>query len=287
MKVKFKSRKGIDLIGDYYRVENPKAMILINPATAVKIKYYNYFIEFLNLKEFNVFIWNYSCFSSPYNQDLKSYPFKFSDIGHFEIPAAVEKAKSLNPDLPFFCIGHSVGAQHIGFVENRDLIDGLIVAGTSAGYFPYMPFMYSLKAYFFFKVFSPLSSLLYGYVPASKFNFMEDLPSALVKEWGEWCSEKELIFSKNYYGKIVPEGSFKDLLFPIHTFIADDDEICTQRNVENFWKHITSKEKITCVSLKSKTFPRQKLGHFGYFKKINNKFWDDLVDVLEGWLSKK
>lgn len=286
MKVDFETNK-TKLTGFLYKVNNANALIIINPATAIDISYYKYVIEYLNRKQFNVFVWNYSCFSEEGAQNLAGSLFKYSDIGRDEIPAAFAKAKELCPDLPLFCIGHSVGGQHIVFVENKKLLDGLIAVGSSAGYIWYMPLSYGLKAFFFFNVFAPITSFFYKYVPASKLNLMKDLPAPLVKEWRRWCNEKELFFSPKYYGHLLTQENYTNFEFPIHVIVADDDEICTPRNMKNFWKHIKSKKEINFHTYMAKDFSRKKLGHFGYFQKGREQIWSDIVSVLDEWRSFK
>ena len=285
MKIEFESENQAKLIGYYHKVDDPKATIIINPATAIKIDYYKHIITHLNNENFNVFIWNYSCFGESRTQTLAGNNLKYSDLGRYEIPAALQRVRELAPDLPLYCIGHSVGAQQMGFVRNKELLDGLIVVAASAGYIPHMPIDYAMKAFFFFHIFAPITSKLCKYVPASRFNFMEDLPAPFVKEWGQWCREKELFFSPKYYGKIFEKDAYRNFNFPIHVIVADDDEICTEQNMNHFWKHIYSKKGIKIKTYKASEFPRKNLGHFGYFKKDNVRIWSDLSATLHQWVN--
>lgn len=113
---------------------------------------------------------------------------------------------------------------------------------------------------------------------------MMDLPGPLVKEWGNWCMEKELIFSPKYSKDLISKNTYKDFNFPIHVIVADDDEICTARNMKNFWKHVESPKGIQFEVYKANEFSRKKLGHFGYYKKGSERIWRDIVSVLEGWV---
>lgn len=283
MKIDFQTDEDTKLTGYYYTASTPKALILINPATAIHIGYYKHVIKFFVDKGYNVFVWNYSCFGESKKSSLANSNFRFSDIGLKEIPAAIKVAKELSPVLPLFCLGHSVGGQHIGFVKNRELIDGLVTTGTSAGYILNMPIVYGAKAFFFFYIFSPISTKIFNYVAASKLKLMKDLPSPFVKEWRQWCSQKDLVFSHKFYGKTIPQESYKNLTFPIHVITADDDEISTKKNTENFWKHVSSKKGIDFKTYKAKSFPRKKLGHFGYYKRENSLIWEEIEAVFSKW----
>ena len=283
MKVKMMTKDQVTLQGEWFKAAAARAIVLLNPGTATKTSFYRPFVEFLVGQGYHVFLWNYRGFGESKEGSLKDRAYQFSDIGFYDIPAAIDYVKDCYPDLPLYCIGHSAGGQQLGLANNFDKIDGLIVVAASAGYFAYMPFFYRIKANFFFRFFAPISSLIFGYVPASKLNLMEDLTAPLAREWGEWCREKELFFSPRLYGKIVAQGTGKNFKMPIHVFVADDDEICTEKNMKNFWKNISSSEGIFFTKYKARDFPSQKIGHFGYFKKGNQRVWFDLLKVLQGF----
>lgn len=280
MQIDFKTEDEIILRGTLYKAKKPKAIVLINPGTATKTSFYIPFAKYLSQEGFHVLLWNYRGFCESNNGKLVGSTYKYSDIGRYDIPAAIEYVARTFPDLALYCIGHSAGGQQIGLAGNHNKLAGLVAVASSAGYFPYMPFSYRLKAYFFFFIFSPLASRIFGYVPAKRLRLMEDLSGPMAKEWGAWCAKKEFLFSPKFYGHTVPEGAFKDLGFPIHVISADDDEICTELNIESFWKNVHSEKEITFTRYCTKDFPQGKIGHFGYFRKENNEIWADILQTL-------
>lgn len=283
MKVHFQTADKVDLQGQIIKSDAPKGVVLLNPGTATNTNFYIPFANFLAEQGYHVFLWNYRGFCESKTRSLARSPFVFSDIGRFDIPAAISKARSLFGDLPLFCIGHSAGGQQFALAHNHTEVKALIAVAVSAGYFPYMPLSYRLKAYFFFRCFIPVTSALFHYVPAKRFQFMEDLPTGLAKEWGEWCKEKELFFSDKFYGKSIPQGACKDVDLPIHVFTADDDEICTERNVNNFWKNWYNKQEIHYTRYQSAQLNKGSIGHFGYFRKKHQSIWQDIVNTLNAF----
>ena len=188
MTIRFNTDDGIELSGELLLADNAKAVVLINPATATKTNYYRPFAEFLVEHGYHVMLWNYRGFCDSKTQPLNQCHYRYSDIGCFDIPAAINFVTDRFPDLPLLLIGHSAGGQQIGFTESCHKAAGLVALGVSAGHFDAMPLMYRLKALFFFKLMVPIAGALCGYVPAARFGFMEDLPLAFAKEWGDWCS---------------------------------------------------------------------------------------------------
>ncbi len=282
MQAEFKTKDALLLRGTIYRTENAKAVVLLNPGTATKTSFYRPFAQYLSGQGFHVLLWNYRGFCESKTGSLAGKNYKFSDIGRYDIPAAIDHVTNLFPDLPLYCVGHSAGSQQIGLARNHAKLSGLIAVASSAGYFPYMPFGYRIKANFFFRIFGPLTGLIFGYVPAKRAGLMEDICTAMVKEWGAWCKEKELFFSPKFHGKTVPEGICKNFQFPIHVMTADDDEICTERNLESFWKNVRSEKGITFRRYRAADFPRGKIGHFGYFREENKEIWSDILEAING-----
>lgn len=283
--ITFQTDDDVTLGGFLLTSDTPKAAVLLNPGTATKTTFYLPFAKYLASNGFNVLLWNYRGFCESRTFDLKHSFYRFSDIGRYDIPAAIDCIKSNFPELPVYCVGHSTGGQQLGIAANCSEISGLIAVASSAGYFRNMPVAYRLKAYFFFKCFAPLSSLLVGYVAAKRFKLMEDVTAPLAKEWGQWCEEEDLYFSSRFLGESIPQNAYKNVKFPIYVLYADDDEISTQQNIENFWKHVTGQLPIQYKCYISKAIAHKGVGHFGYFKRQNIVIWDDIVTLINKMIS--
>ncbi|VUD45966.1 hypothetical protein TDB9533_00729 [Thalassocella blandensis] len=284
MQISFKAEDGIALGGYQLNAEQAVGVVLLNPGTATKTTFYMPFAEFLVQHGFHVILWNYRGFCESRSFSLKHANCRYSDIGNFDIPAAITYAKTQFPDLPLLCVGHSAGGQQIGIAHNSNTLDGLIAVAASAGFYRHMPLAYRLKAYFFFYVFAPITHAVFGYIPAKKLNLMEDLPGPLAREWGNWCRHESLYFSPQFLGTSVPENAYKDVEFPIHVFSADDDEISTEKNLENFWRHVSSQHPINFTRYRASDSLKKHIGHFGYFKKDNLQIWQDILDKLKAML---
>ncbi|MGL1958297.1 MAG: alpha/beta fold hydrolase [Colwellia sp.] len=280
MQIKILTKDNVTLYATLYKSQAAKGVVLINPGTATKTSFYNPFAEYLVENGFHVVLWNYRGFCESKTNSLVNSDFIYSDIGKYDIPAVIDKVKEMFSELPLYCVGHSAGGQQIGLAYNYHKLDALIAVAVSAGYFSYMPLAYRIKANFFFHFFSPVTGAIFNYIPAKRMKLMEDLPVGFVKEWGNWCKEKHLFFSSKFYGKSIPEGTYKNFNVPTYVFSADDDEICTDRNISNFWQHVESEHKINFIRYQSAKLPSQRVGHFGYFKKENKKVWADILEKI-------
>lgn len=283
MNIEFTAADGTLLKGQVITSASPKAVVLLNPGTATKTSFYQPFAQFLAEHGYHVMLWNYRGFCESRTQALKGSDIRFSDIGLKDIPAAITKAQALFGDLPLYCVGHSAGGQQIGFAENCNQLQGMVSLAVSTGYFGEMPLAYRLQAQLFFKVITPISNALFGYVRAAKLNIMEDLPPQLAKQWGQFCGKKDFFFDP-VFAKAIPElGHYRTFNFPVHVFTADDDEISTAANTQNLWKHIRSTQPIEFTRYRAADFPKKAVGHFGYFRKANQPIWQDVLTKLDGF----
>lgn len=284
--IEAKTKDGYILKGNLFSNDQAKAVVILNPGTATKTSFYEPFAKYISDHGYHVFLWNYRGFCESKTTEIKNSSIRFSDIGQKDIPAVIEKMKEMFPHLPLLAVGHSAGGQHIGLASNNQELKGLIALAVSAGYFGNMPSGYKMKALYFFKIFTPVMNLFYGFVPAKKFNIMEDLPYPLAKEWGEWCTKSDYIFDSKFWGVTVPKGNYEKLPFPVKVLTALDDEISTPKNVENFWKHVHSEKGIEFKTYDPKNFPKKRIAHFGYFRKENKQIWDDVVSGCTELLSR-
>lgn len=285
MNIEFSAIDGVTLKGQLITAKHTKAVVILNPGTATKTTFYLPFAEFLAKHGYSVLLWNYRGFCESRTGSLKDSNIRFSDIGLYDIPAAISKAQDLFPDLPIYCVGHSAGGQQLGFAHNCNALSGMVGIAVSTGYFHTMPLAYRLKAIFFFSVICPISTALFGYVKAKLLNIMEDLPPKLAKEWGQWCSQKDFFFAPQFYQSRTASQQYQKLAFPIHIFTADDDEISTPANTKALWSHISSDIPPQFTWYQSAEMTNHKVGHFGYFRKENRTIWQDILTALDGFNS--
>lgn len=287
MKVNITTDDNVTLSATVIEANEAKGVVIINPSTATNTNFYRPFATYLSERHFHVVIWNYRGFCDSRSESLASVDYRYSDIGCFDIPAVVNKVKSLFPDLPLCCIGHSAGGHQIGFSDCHKKLDAMIAVAVSAGYFRHMTFYYRLQALFFFKLFTPVCSRLFGYVPANKISPMENLPATFTREWGQWCTEPDWFFSPRFAGQSVPPRLFEDYATPTYVISSDDDEICTEPNIRNYWKHIPRPPTLRFIRYQTAQLASESVGHLGYFRRKNRAIWEDMLAILNSTCGEK
>ncbi|MBK6267354.1 alpha/beta hydrolase [Marivirga sp. S37H4] len=265
--------------------ESPKAIIQFNGGTGAKKEFYLPFVKYLAENDYVCCLWDYRGSGDSDVEDLSKCEFSFLDYGIKDMPAIKKYLESEFPELPFMFFGHSVGGQQIGFINKLENVKGMVNFAVSTGYLPYMPLGFRLKSFFLFYIFTPLSSFFTGYVNASRFGIMEDLPTNVVKEWRSWCSQKSYFFDSEFYGKSVSTGNFANYNFPIHVFWATDDPISNKKSVPAYWSNVSSAKGIDFTKLTPAEINKMSIGHFGFFKKrMKEKLWPSVVQKFDQFL---
>lgn len=276
---------GTLLAGELLIPAHPKAVVQFNAGTAAQRGVYMKLLNYLCAQGFLCCVWDYRGSGLSRSGSLRNSSITYSDYGTQDMPAVKHYLDQRFAELPLFVIGHSTGGQQLGFMPNWQGIRGCIMLAVSTGHFKYMPTLYRLKALLFFYGIVPASNLLTGYVASSKLKIMEDLPTPVAREWGDWLTVPDYFFDPRFYGKTVPEGAFKQFDFPIHNIHATDDSISTPENITNYWKHVESSAGISFESLEPASVGLKRIDHFGYFKGIMQEpLWAGIAQRLDGWL---
>lgn len=273
-------KDGVILKGTLLLPDQPKAVVQFNGGTATRKEFYLPFLSYLTDQGYICCLWGYR--GTEFGDNLKGSTIRYADYGLKDMPTIKAYLESRFPDFPFLLVGHSAGGQQIGFMEDLSNVKGNVNIAVSAAYFRKMPLVYRLKAYFFFYLFSPISSLLNGFVRAKPYGFMENLPKPVVYEWRNWLEVEEYFFDKKFYGVTVPKGHFKNFNFPIQVYYSIDDSISNKENTAAFWRNVKSEKTINIKELKPEEFGLKKIDHFGYFRKsMKGTLWKDIVKKMD------
>jgi len=279
---------GVELKGVLLIPDSPKAIVQFNGGTATKKEFYLPFLEYLASHNYLCCLWDYRGSGESAPKNMAECDYTFRDYGMKDMPAIKDYLTERFPDLPLLLFAHSVGGQQVGFMNNHEGYTGMVGFAISTGYLSHMPIGYRLISIFFFHIFTPISIWLTGYVKAKTFGIMENLPKNVAVEWRDWCMKANYFFDKKFFGKTVPEGSFKRITYPIHVFWTTDDPISNKRSVPTFWSNVTSDESISFTKLSPNALNVKKIGHFGFFKKsMKFMLWSKGLDNLDKFLDNK
>ncbi|MEM8488427.1 MAG: alpha/beta fold hydrolase [Bacteroidota bacterium] len=264
-------------------------LLLINSGTGIPRRFYTRFARHAAERGFAVLTYDYRGIGDSAPESLVGYDARYRDWGQQDVPGAINYLTSRYPDLPLTIIGHSTGGQQLGLAENVDRVQAAAFIAVSTGYWRGMPAIYKWFSLVAWKLYLPLVSRLYGYAPARKIRWGENLPNGVAKEWGAWCLEQEYLaaYFDNTGHRTSPDGSpfgpqyFHKVQFPIRAYYFTDDPIATPANATPMLA-LFKRAAIEKVWINPTELGLKEVGHLGFFwKHIGKSLWDETLTWLQ------
>ncbi len=175
-------------------------------------------------------------------------------------------------------LGHSIGAQLVGFLKNQQHIKKVTSISAALGYWGYFPYPMRACVWLLWYVIGPLLIKFYGYGQMQKIGLGENLPKNAILEWREWCTNK--IYYSDFLKKEMGMDKFYNFKIPITALYLSDDYIANDRTATlmmQFFPNVESK----LFKINVKKFTDDKVGHVGIFrKKFEQTLWPVLLEAI-------
>ncbi|MBC7888095.1 MAG: alpha/beta fold hydrolase [Ferruginibacter sp.] len=253
--------------------------IILSSATGIKKEFYINFSKFLIHNGYNVLLYDYRGIGGSAPGNLKTSKAYMHEWGTKDMNAVLNFLVDQKKLTGIIWLGHSVGAQLIGFLEHRQHICKVVAINAALGYWRYFPFPRKLLIWVLWYFIGPLMVKIYGYGNMQKIGWGENLPVNILLEWREWC------LSKTYFMGCLREklhtDKFYEFTTPITAIYTSDDFIANDKTVPLMMQFFpNSPQKI--MKLFVDDYTREKVGHTGIFrKKFEKNLWPWLVSVIE------
>ena len=287
--VTFAALDGVTLTGTpFLPTDNAHTALLINSGTGIPRRFYRHFARTAAEHGFATLTFDYRGIGDSAPSSLRGFEARYRDWGQRDIPGAINWLTSHYPNLPLAAIGHSTGGQQIGLSENVSQIKAAIFVAVSTGYWRGMPSFYKWLTLALWKIYLPITSRLYGYAPARKIRWGENLPVGVAREWGSWCLKPEYLAaffdqggqSNSVDGAPFGPVHFSEAQFPIRAYYFSDDPIATIANVPPMLS-LFDQATIEQHWLGPDDLGVKEIGHLGFFRsKVGRSLWKDALDWL-------
>ncbi|MGD8568444.1 MAG: alpha/beta fold hydrolase [Gammaproteobacteria bacterium] len=266
---------GVRLAANVFEPEGePCALVVINPAMAVRARFYRHYASYLRDHGYVVVTYDYrgmggSAIDLSVKADLVSW-------AKTDFAAVIDYAKDRFPALDILVVGHSFGGQVPRLSEHTRYVSGMLAISAQYGYWKLwpMPARWGLFALWYF--FMPVAVTVLGYFPAKMLRLGEDLPSGAARQWARWCRSHQYFFQEH---NVLPELNMSDLYIRFVGF--SDDWMAPARSIEElrdtYAQAVTWREYI-----KPEQYHLEKIGHFGFFSKsMQDTLWPHSLTWLE------
>ena len=278
---------GIALQGRYWRhpeqtVERP--VVIINPATAVRCRYYSRFADYLFQNGLDVVTYDYRGIGESKPNSLRGFSAGWIDWGHFDFEAVMDFVAQEFPDQPIDVVAHSVGGFVIGLARSNHRIRRVMTVGAQYAYWrDYAP-AHRIKMLLKWHLMMPLMSLPLGYFPGKRLGWLEDTPGGVVRDWVLSRPRFEDTWrgfsGRRYPGKQDLVQRFSQMSGSTLALSFTDDEFGTVPAIHRLLAYYHGSER-THLRIEPNTIGEHSIGHFGYF---NSRFSEKLWGIALRWL---
>ncbi|GAB3923022.1 alpha/beta hydrolase family protein [Larkinella terrae] len=252
--------------------------VVISSATGVRKEFYLHFALFLVGQGYTVLLYDYRGIGGSAPNDLRKMDAFMHEWGTKDMNAVLDYLVREKGMTDIIWLGHSVGAQLIGFLEKPHYIRKVISINSALGYWRYFPFPMNWLIWGLWYFIGPLMVKLYGYGVMTKIGWGENLPRNMMKEWRSWCLNKT--YFRESLRQALQSDQFSQFTIPITSVYMSDDFIANDKTVPLMLKFFpNSPQRIRKLSVRE--FTQEKVGHTGIFrKKFRHNLWPVLVEEI-------
>lgn len=274
----FRCADGVTLSGHLWARPAASAVVIVNPATGVRARYYHRYASFLAEHGFEVITYDYRGIGESRSQDLRRCDFRWSDWGTKDFAAVFEAAERLAEGRPTMVVGHSIGGFLPGLAPGFDRCSAFLsVGGQFAYYRDYAPdsrFKNILKWHFVM----PALTAVCGYFPGRRLGWLEDLPAGVAFEWAFRGARVEESFPKEQRREIIARlAAFRG---PLLAVSPTDDAYATLPAINRALAYYAGADK-RIMLISPSDLGVERIGHFDLFhSKHRDGFWRATLEWL-------
>lgn len=273
------SKDGTKIAARVFEPDSPdRGSVVIGGAMGVRQDYYAPFAQWLATQGWRVSTFDYRGAGDSAPKSLRGFRADLFDWAR-DYEAVVDHAHAALPERPLYLLGHSLGAQLPGLLENQHKVSGLLSVAAGSGYWRENAPQLKRSILYFWFVLVPIATRLFGYFPGRRLRKVGDLPAGVVMQWRKWCLSPR--YSVSAEGEAVRQR-YANARFPVHALSITDDELMTLRGTHSLVDlYENAPRAVERLSPADIGVPR--LGHFGPFRREHEAhLWPRLAQWLAG-----
>jgi predicted alpha/beta hydrolase len=271
------ARDGYELAGDLFLPDGPaRAAVLVASAMGVPRGYYAKFAAFLAREGMAALTVDYRGIGGSRRGALRGLPATLRDWGEHDLAGAADLLAARVPGVPFLWVGHSVGGQLLGLVDDVPVAGALLVAAQS-GHWRLWSGAWRARIFLLWHAFIPGLVPLLGKLPAALLGGGEDVPPGVARQWAAWGRQPDYLMS---YARPRGGRGFARLTAPIVSYAIADDHYAPVRSVEELLRYYDLAPTELRV-VRPEDLGEAHVGHFGFFRsRFEPTLWREALGVL-------
>ena len=269
------ARDGFPLSATVYRGDRSNGnVVIISSATAVPRRFYRHFATAVADGGYTVVTYDYRGIGDSRPESLRGFDARTSDWALLDMAGVVDWVREHIRPGKLYKIGHSVGGQVAGLLDNGADIDGMITLSAQSGYWRLQGAEQKLVVGLHVYLTLPVLSHLFGYMPWSKVSAAEDLPKAAALQWSRWCRDPDYLLGD----QSLPLERYEAFTAPVLAYSIADDKWGTSRSVDAMMSAYPNLER---RHIDPAHHDIESLGHFGYFRPHADHLWGEALSWLD------
>ncbi len=273
-------RDGYALKGHLWAPEGGQraGTVIINPATGVLARYYQYYARFLAANGFAAVTYDYRGIGASRPAQLRGSGILWSHWGERDFDAVVRWVRERDAYGPLLVVGHSIGGFLPGFAVSAVEIDRMLTVGAQYAFFGDYALRHRARLLLKWHLAMPLLTLACGYFPGRRLGWLEDLPKGVANEWSFRGAAMERSYPRRERTDLL--ARFAAVRAPILAIGLSDDDLGTEVAIARALAYYRGSNRRQ-VMLKPADFGFSAVGHFGPFHaRHQDGFWRDTLAWL-------
>jgi predicted alpha/beta hydrolase len=251
----------------------PKAAIVLHGAVGVPAGYYRAFATWLTTQGYACLTYDYRDFAASQTRPLRRSKARLQDWGLSDQPAALAALRRLQPDVPHWIIGHSLGGTMLGF-HPVDGVARIITVASGLVTLADHPWPYRALAAWFWYGLPRLATALAGFLPGRALLMGPDLPRGVYRQWRRWCTRPG--FWQGDVGSTLPAPDPARVTCPFKIVAIADDDVVPPAAVWRLMALYPRAIKRQLV-LRPADHGLARIGHIAAFSRANAALWPTLI----------
>jgi predicted alpha/beta hydrolase len=253
--------------------------VVIGCATAVRRGFYEPYARYLAAQGCAALTFDYRGIGGSLHGPLHTSTATIRDWGERDYPAVIAELHARYPRLPMHLVGHSVGGQLIGLIENADRLSSACTVAAQHGYWRLYPARQALTYALLWYGLMPTLTRALSYFPSRRLKLGEDLPAGVARQWARWARSRHYMIDER--GEPLRAG-FASFRKPILAYSFSDDVRAPERCVRELHRWFAAAEvEHRHVSPQALSAPA--IGHVGFFRAtFKSSLWHDSLQWLRG-----
>ena len=251
---------------------DPRAVVLVAPATGVLRRIYSPFADFLREHGYAVATWDWRGIGASRPESLRGFTASMRHWATLDLAGVIRWAVHRFPDRPLLVVGHSFGGQGVGLAPNAGRIAGLVTVAAQSGYWGHWPAPRKYAYATLWYLVMPALTRTFGYFPSRRLGLGENLPRGVALQWARWCRNP---------GYMNTWDGHRRFTSPILAWSFADDAYAPKRAVEALLLQYGS-EPIDHRHLSPGDAGATSIGHFGFFREGRTpRLWEETVEWMD------